>query len=233
MRVIGVVPARLGSKGIPGKNIRLLAGRPLLEYTAEAARGSKRLSRVILSTEDPEIAAVGRRCGLEVPFLRPGELARDETPTLVVVQHAVRCLETLGDVCDAICLLEPTSPLRRAEDIDACIGLLEESGADAVVSMLRVPREYNPRWVYFQDEAGWLRISTGEAAPIGRRQDLPAAFHREGSVYVVRRDVVLDQNSLYGDRLLGYLVDGSRSVNLDTAEDWRRAEALLAAAQDR
>jgi len=229
MRVLGVIPARGGSKGIPRKNVRLLAGRPLLEYTAEAALASRRLSRVILSTDDEEIAAAGRRCGIETPFLRPAELAADATPTLLVLQHAVRLLEQCGDRYDAICLLQPTNPLRRADEIDGCVDLLEQEGADAVVTILPVPAEYNPHWVYFRDDGGFLRLSTGEADPVPRRQDLPPAFHREGSVYVTRREVLMKQNSLYGTRLVGYLLDPAASVNIDGPEDWERAQAFLRA----
>lgn len=228
MRALGLIPARGGSKGVPRKNIKLLCGRPLLAYTAEAALASRRLSRVILSTDDEEIAEVGRSCGLEVPFLRPAELARDETPMLPVVQHAVRLLEERGDHFDAVCLLQPTNPLRTADDIDACIELLENSGADAVVTTLQVPAEHNPHWVYFRDDQGTLRLSTGEAAPIPRRQELPPAFHREGSVYVTRRETLMERNSFFGARLLGYEMNAERSVNIDDHEDWLRAESLIA-----
>jgi CMP-N-acetylneuraminic acid synthetase len=112
-RVLGLIPARAGSKGVPRKNLKLLCGKPLLEYTAEAALAASRLSRVILSTEDEEIAEAGRRCGLEVPFLRPSELAADESPMLPVAQHAMGRLESAGDRFDALCLLQPTNPLRR------------------------------------------------------------------------------------------------------------------------
>src|SRR5262245_49368383 len=119
MNVLGIVPARRGSKGVLGKNIRLLCGKPLLQYTAEAALSARRLSKVILSTDHEEIARIGRECGLEVPFMRPAELAEDETPMLPVIQHAVRWLEVRGDSFDAVCLLQPTNPLRRPDDIDA------------------------------------------------------------------------------------------------------------------
>jgi CMP-N,N'-diacetyllegionaminic acid synthase len=226
-RVLGLIPARGGSKGVPRKNIRLLCGRPLLQYTAEAAFAASWLSRIILSTDDEEIAETGRRCGLEVPFLRPAELSSDETPMLPVAQHALRMLESGGDHFDALCLLQPTTPLRQPEDIDACIELLARSGADAVFTVLPVPVKYNPHWVYFKDEDGYLRLSTGEAAPIPRRQDLPAAMHREGSIYVTRRDVLMEENSLYGSRLIGYSIDPARSVNIDTIDDWELAAALL------
>jgi len=227
MRVLGIVTARGGSKGVPRKNIRPLGGRPLLAWTSDAARAATRLERTILSTDDEEIATIGRAVGLDVPFLRPPELALDTTPTLPVLQHAVRTLEASGDRYDAICLLQPTNPFRSAETIDACIAKLE-SGTDSVVTVLPVPAEYNPHWVYFADPSGALKLVTGEATPIPRRQELPKALHREGSVYVVRRDVLLEGNSLYGRRVVGYEVDPASCVNIDTVEDWARAEELVA-----
>jgi CMP-N-acetylneuraminic acid synthetase len=227
LSVLGLIPARGGSKGIARKNIRPLHGKPLLQYTAEAALAARRLSHVLLSTDDEEIATVGRQCGLDVPFMRPSELAQDSTPTLPVVQHALRWLEARGARFDAVCLLQPTNPLRRAGDIDGCIELFEESGADSVVTVLPVPAEYNPHWVYFQGPDGVLRLSTGDQAPITRRQDLPPAFHREGSVYVTRRDVVMESSSLYGNRTVGYVLTPEGSVNIDDLADWQRAEGML------
>jgi len=189
------------------------------------ARG---LARVVLSTEDPEIAEVGRRCGLEVPFLRPLELASEETPALAVAQHALRALEERGERCNAVCLLQPTHPFRRPEDIDGCIELLERGDADAVVTVLPVPAAHNPHWVYSRCEDGCLHLVTGEWSPISRREDLPPAFFREGSVCLTRRDVVLERNSLYGMVLLGYPLEPSRSLDLDNWEDWTRAETLMA-----
>jgi CMP-N,N'-diacetyllegionaminic acid synthase len=228
LRVLGLVPARGGSRGIPRKNVRSLAGLPLLAYTAQAAKAARRLDRVVLSTEDEEIAAVGRRYGLETPFRRPDELAQDETPTLPVVRHAIEELERAGDRFDAVCLLQPTHPLRRSEDVDACVEKLEREGADCVMTTLPIPPEHNPHWAWVPCADGCLHLSTGELAPIPRRQELPPAFFREGSVYVTRRDVVMEQGSLYGRLILGYEVDPARSVNLDTPRDWERAEAALA-----
>lgn len=227
-RVLGLIPARGGSKGVPRKNIRPLHGKPLLAYTAAAALAARSLSRVLLSTEDEEIAAAGRALGLDVPFLRPAELAQDTTAMLPVMQHALQFAEAQDGRYDAICLLQPTNPLRRAEDIDGCVEKLLQSDATSVVTMLPVPAEYNPHWVYFQDAEGVFRLSTGEATPITRRQALPPAYHREGSVYVTRRDTLLLDGSLFGPKLLGYPMEPERSVNIDTLEDWHRAEALLA-----
>ncbi len=227
LRVLGVITARGGSKGVPRKNLRMLGGKPLMAYTCVAALQSKKLSRVVLSTEDEEIASVGRQWGVDVPFLRPAELALDTTPTLPVLQHAVQWCEEHGDRYDAICLLQPTNPLRPPEWIDACISLLEERNAHCVITVLPVPHEYNPHWVYFEHK-GFLRLATGEKTPIPRRQELPPAFHREGSVYVMRRDVLMERNSLFGDLVVGYQVDPTVSVNIDSLEDFQRAEVLLA-----
>lgn len=229
MIVAGVIPARGGSKGVPRKNIALLGGKPLVVHTIEAALAAKRLTRTILTTDDEEIAAVGRAAGIEVPFLRPADLAGDRSPTLPVLQHAVAWLEANGLQPDAICLLQPTNPLRGAALIDACIAEFEARGADCVFTTLPVPAEHNPHWVYESAAGGSLRLSTGEAEPIPRRQSLPPAYHREGSVYITRRDVLMRQGSLYGQRVFGYPLDAALSVNIDTEDDLRRAEAMLAA----
>jgi CMP-N-acetylneuraminic acid synthetase len=226
--VLGLIPARGGSKQVPRKNIRLLCGKPLLQYTAESALTARRLSRVILSTDDEEIAKVGQRCGLQVPFLRPAHLAQDDTPMLPVVQHALSWLESHGERFAAVCLLQPTNPLRQPEDIDGCIEMLLREDADAVVTILPVPHQYNPHWVYFRQENGFLRLSTGGSEPISRRQSLPFAYHREGSVYVTRSDVITAGKSLYGNRILGYLLESDRAViNIDSLEDWQKAETLI------
>jgi CMP-N,N'-diacetyllegionaminic acid synthase len=227
MRVLGVVTARGGSKGVPRKNVRPLAGRSLIAWTADSALAAKRLARVLLSTDDDEIAEAGRAAGLDVPFMRPAELATDTAPTLPALQHAVAAVEATGDRYDAICLLQPTNPLRTGAMIDAAIDQFAASDADSLISVLPVPTDYNPHWVYFAVPTGELRIATGEATPIPRRQDLPPAFHREGSIYLMRRDVLMMQGSLYGARVIGYVVDPALSINIDTLEDWARAEALL------
>ena len=228
MRVLGLVPARGGSKGVPRKNVRALQGRPLLAWTAEAALAARGLARVVLSTDDEAIAEVGRACGLEVPFVREPALARDDTPMLPVVLDAVRRLEAAGDAFDAVCLLQPTNPLRTSGDIEACLQLLRESGADCVVTVLPVPHAHNPHWVYLGEPGERLVLATGEAQPIARRQALPSAWHREGSVYVTRRGA-LAAGSLYGTHVVGHPIDPARSVNIDDLDDWARAEALLAA----
>ncbi len=229
LRVLGLIPARGGSKGVPRKNIRLLNGKPLLAYTAESALAASLLSRVVLSTEDNEIAKVGEELGLEV-LQRAPILAEDTTPMLSVVLDAVRRVEQSGDFFDAVCLLQPTNPLRRSADIDSCIKLLDSSKADSVVSVLPVPHLYNPKWVYWGNTDGTIALSSGESEPVSRRQDLPSAFHRDGSVYVTRRDVLFEFGNLYGEKVLRYEMDERFSVNIDTLDDWHAAEQMLPAA---
>jgi CMP-N-acetylneuraminic acid synthetase len=227
MRVLGVVTARGGSKGIPRKNIRLLCGKPLLQYTAESALAAKRLNRVILSTDDEEIAEVGRRCGLEVPFMRPPELAQDDTPTVPVLQDAVRRLEQSGDRYEAILVLQPTNPLRRPEDIDGAIELLERTGADSVISFVE-PGEKHPARMKFIDAEGRVQDPPfAEAFEGQRRQDLPKLYLREGSIYLTRRAVLMDQSSIKGRNCRAWMISEDRACNIDTPFDWFIAEQLL------
>lgn len=229
--VLGVIPARSGSKGIPGKNVRLLGKKPLLAYTASAARKSASLSRLLLSTDDPEIAEVGRAEGLEVPFLRPAELALDSTPMIDVVLHCIHWVQGQGEEYDAVCLLQPTSPLRSAQTIDHCISELWAHDADCVVSVRPVPPEYNPHWVYFADPDGQLCLSTGEGEPIPTRQQLPAAYHRDGSVFVARTHGVLARRSLYGERTIGVVSPEEEACDLDTEEQWELLQQRLKSVQ--
>jgi len=228
---LALIPARGGSKGIPGKNVRPLFGKPLIAYTIEAAARAQRISRIVVSTDDPAVAQASTVWGAEVPFMRPAELGADTTPMLPVMQHAVRTLEESGSRYDLVCLLQPTSPMRHPDDIDACIGLLQEQNADTVISVLPVPEKHNPHWVFESDGAGGLRLSTGEATPIPRRQELPPAYHREGSIYIVRRDVLMNSNTLYGSKIVGYVMDAARSVNIDEPADWDAAVSLMSRSQ--
>lgn len=230
MKILGLIPARGGSKGVPGKNIKDLCGKPLLAYTAESALGARSLARVILSTDDGEIAEIGKRWGLDVPFMRPNELAADTTPTLPVIQHAVSALLAGGEKFDAVCLLQPTNPLRRAEDIDCCVELLFDSGADSVISVLPVPHAYNPNWVFVPNGNGLIESAAGAGEPlIARRQDLPKAFHRDGSVYVTRTETIMHENSLYGSKIKPYEINERFSANIDTESDWNAVLNILSA----
>lgn len=229
MRVLGVVPARGGSKGIPRKNIRRLAGKPLLQYTAEAALGAKSLERTLLTTDDVEIAEFGRDLGMWVPFMRPPELAEDDTPTLPVLLHVVEWLIAEGEDYDAYCLLQPTAPLRTSRDIEEAIALLANSNSDSVISVIPVPWHYHAGWQLRQDEEGNLRLWNGDSLNqiAGQRQLLPPTFIRSGDLYVLRHSTLVVKRSLYGDRCFAYLMPSDRHVNIDTFDDWEQAERLL------
>ena len=228
MRVLGVVIARGGSKGVARKNVAPLHGKPLLDYTAEAALAAEKLSRVILTTENDEIAAVGRAAGLEVPFRRPDELARDETPSLPVIQHAVQSLLSDGDSFDAVMTLQPTNPLRRASDIDGAIEMLAETGADSVISFVDVGEKHPARMKYIDPNGQVIDPPFAEQFEGQRRQDLPPIYLREGSIYLTRSDVLMNQDSFKGADCRAWLIPPQRACNIDTPYDFALAEWLLA-----
>ncbi|MDT0645334.1 acylneuraminate cytidylyltransferase family protein [Zunongwangia sp. F260] len=226
MNILGLIPARGGSKGIPGKNIKPLFGKPLLQYTFEAAKESKLLSRVILSSDDTLILKVAEEIGLEAPFTRPAEFSRDGTPSIEVIKHALNYFKAKEVSFDAVCLLQPTTPFRRAGLIDAATDRFLEGDYDSLLSVRQVPSEYNPHWI-FEEQDNRLKIATGEDKIIPRRQELPKAYHRDGAIYLTKTEIVLKQNSLYGNSI-GYIdTTGDPYVNIDTVEDWKEAERLV------
>lgn len=228
MKILGLIPARGGSKGIPGKNIKSLGGKALIEYAIEAGLASGVLERVVVSTDDEKIAKVSQRAGAQVPFLRPAALATDQSPTIDTVIHALQFFQESGIDCDAVCLLQPTSPLRKVDDIKMAVETFIKQQADSLISVREVPHTYNPHWVFEEDiESGFLKIATGEESIISRRQDLPKAFHRDGSIYLCKTSVVLNERSLYGKKIAYYLMKNKQHINLDTMEDWVAAEAMI------
>ena len=227
MKVLGIVTARGGSKGIPRKNIIPLLGKPLLAYTAEAALSAKRLTRTILSTEDEEIASIGRAYGLDVPFLRSPELARDETPSIPVLQDTVHRLEQMGEYYDAVFTLQPTNPLRRPQDIDGAVDLLERTGADSVISFVDVGEKHPARMKFITPEAKVIDPPFKEEFEGQRRQDLPKLYLREGSIYLTRLSVLMEQSSVQGSDCRAWLIPEERACNIDTPFDLFLAEQML------
>jgi CMP-N,N'-diacetyllegionaminic acid synthase len=226
-RTLGIVPARGGSKGVPGKNLRVLAGRSLIEYAAQAARESGVLDRTILSTDSTEIAEAGRRAGLEVPFLRPASLAQDDTPMLPVLRHAIDALASEGWVADVIVLLQPTSPLRRPSHVRDAVAMLRDSNADSVVTVVEVPRHLSPDYV-MRIDGGLLQPFLPDGHRVTRRQDARPAYSRDGTVYACWRRTIEQFNSLYGDRCQPLIVDAADSLSIDSLDDWDAAERRLA-----
>src|SRR5436190_120623 len=224
MKVLGIITARGGSKGIPGKNLRLLGGKPLLAHTVEAVNDCA-LDRVIVSTEDDRIAAAARALGCDVPFMRPAELARDETPHLPVIQHAVQWMRVeAGYEPDVVLILQPTSPLRSAIDIAGALRMLDLSDADSVVSVSEVSSHAHPmRMLRVDDQNHATLFATGEPVRhrINRRQDMPKAWVMNGAIYACRTDVLFDaEPSLYGDRVVAFPMPAERSISIDDLDDW-------------
>jgi CMP-N,N'-diacetyllegionaminic acid synthase len=216
--VIGLIPARGGSKSIPRKNLVALAGRPLLAYTAAAALGSRRLDRTILSTDDAEIAALGRSLGLEVPFLRPEQLAGDTAEMVPVMRHALNWLTEQGTAVAALVLLQPTSPLRQAGHIDEAVELLLASSAETVVSVVEVPHQYSPASVMTMHADGRLTPLL-PGPPILRRQDKPRVFARNGPAILAVRSAALRRGTLYGEPTIGYRMSAPDSIDIDEPDD--------------
>ncbi|MDI5950688.1 cytidylyltransferase domain-containing protein [Flavobacterium yafengii] len=227
MRILGLIPARGGSKGVPGKNIKNLAGKPLLTYTSEVALQSHYLSEVILSSDNPQIITVAKELGVAVPFIRPSVLALDTTPTIDVIIHALEWYQAQNIFFDAVCLLQVTSPFRTVSFLDAAIEKFMASGCDSLVSVQQVPPEYNPHWTFEVDSRGNLKIATGEEQIISRRQELPIVYHRDGSIYITKTEVLLRDRSLYGKSTAFIESDPELYVNIDTLADWDKAEEMI------
>jgi CMP-N,N'-diacetyllegionaminic acid synthase len=226
MNVLGVIPARGGSKGIPNKNLSELGGKSLIAYAAEAAKVSGVIDRLILSTDSVAIAGLARQLGIEVPFMRPTELAGDGSPMLAVVKHAVEQLDGQGWRADIIVTLQPTSPLRRGARVREAVELLKSNDCDSVVSVVEIPDLYSPNKA-MKINNGFLTFWASDGKAITRRQQVEPAYAREGTVYACRRDVLMYQGSLYGEKCVPLVVSPEEALSLDTMDDWRRAEELV------
>ena len=227
MKILGIIPARGGSKGVPGKNIKMLAGKPLLQYTTDIALQCDLLEKVIVSSDDDTIIQVALGLGVDIPFKRPFNLAEDKSPMLLVIQHALEFFKDMSIEFDAVCLLQVTSPMRSLDFLNAALKKFNKSNTDSLVSVREVPHEYNPHWTFTCNENEYLNVATGEKEIVGRRQDLPKAFHRDGSIYITKTAVILDNNSLYGKTTTYIENKESSFVNIDNLEDWQKAEKLF------
>jgi CMP-N,N'-diacetyllegionaminic acid synthase len=224
---MAIIPARGGSRGVPGKNIHPVAGRPLLAWTIDAARDARAITRVIVSTENAEIAEIARQHGAEVPMMRPAELARDDTPTVDAIVHAVDWLQDHERYCpDYVSVLQPTSPLRTAADIDAAMTILRARSAAAVVGVCLAP--HHPHWMKRVDGDGAISslFEFDESLP---RQKLPPVYVLNGALYLVRRDVLTERRSLYAEKTHAYVMPIERSLDIDTAWDLQVADLVLSA----
>ncbi len=223
---LGIIPARGGSKGIPGKNLFPVGGKPLLYWTLKCARESQSLTRVVVSTDSLEIAQVARAYSAEVPFMRPVELAADDTPGIDVILHALAWLESNeGYEPQLVTVLQPTSPLRTADHIDRARDLLVMRNAPAVVSVTEVA--YHPFWMKKVAADGVLHNFIDVAAQYHRRQDLPTLYAVNGAVYLARRSVLTDQKTLFPEGTLAFIMAQSTSLDVDTPWDAHLADLIL------
>lgn len=227
LRVLAIIPARGGSKGLPGKNILPLAGKPVIAWTIEAARQSRFVDRVIVSTDSLEIAAVAEQHGAEVPFLRPAELAGDQAKSFDVLLHAIDWQQQLDLGYDLVICLQPTSPLRNGEDIDHAIELYRTRAADAVVSVCET--DHHPWWSNILPENGNMADFLRPEALNSNRQELPAFYRLNGAIYLASPDYLKANGSFYGDGTFAYEMPKRRSIDIDDAFDLQLAEVLLTA----
>ena len=221
MKVLAVIPARGGSKGIPRKNIKPLAGKPLIAWTIESVLQARGMGRVIVSTEDEEIAAVARQYGAAVPFMRPLALALDDTPGIAPVLHAIEQLPSF----EWVLLLQPTSPLRSVDDIEGITQFCLDQDAPSAVSITEVSE--HPFWMYQQDGRNRLQPLIPNRPEVTRRQDLPSAYSLNGAMYLARKDWLIDNQGFIGPETLGYVMPKERSVDLDSPIDWQWVEYLI------
>lgn len=226
--MLAIIPARGGSKGVPRKNLAMLAGSPMIAWTCRAALASNLIGRVVVSTDDAEIAEAARQAGVEVPFLRPAALATDEAPMIDTVLHGLGWLaDREGYRPDAVALLQPTSPLRTATDLDAGLSILFERSVDGVIAVTPVPSHMNPVSCY-RDSDGRLKPFLADLAdrPL-RKQDKPPAFAPNGALYAVRRHCLDHRPTLFPDKLAAYRMPAERSIDVETAFDLFVADAVL------
>ncbi|MEC5396313.1 acylneuraminate cytidylyltransferase family protein [Uliginosibacterium sp. H1] len=226
LRVLGLITARGGSKGLPGKNIRMLRGKPLLAWTADVAKASVYLDALVLSTDSEEIAEVGRRHGVSVPFLRPPELASDTATSVDVVEHALQFLAEQGQRFDLIALLEPTSPLRETKDIDSALALMRDSRADSVVSVCSA-ESIHPAFMFGMSDRGLLHSTQPGGFKVLRRQELEPLFFLEGTMYASRIDTLLADRTFCQANTAGYEVPKWKSPEIDDIVDFLHVESIM------
>ncbi len=223
--ILAIIPARSGSKGLANKNIRLLFGKPLIVWTIEQAFASNHIDKIIISTDDEEIAEVSRKTGADVPFIRPKELATDETSSMDVVLHAIDWIEKFDKAYDLIILLQPTSPNRISEDIDNSIELIFHKNASSIVSVCKV--DHHPHWSNTLPPDGCMVNFVRTEIAYQNRQELSNFYRLNGAIYLAYCDYLKTQKSFFGDETYAYIMPGERSIDIDCQIDFEFAEFLL------
>lgn len=224
-KILGLIPARMGSKGVPGKNMKLLDGMPLIQYTFEAAERSELLDTILVSTDCPETAFFAN-CFAKItaPFLRPGHLATHHSPMIDVVVHALNYAEEQWGCFEYIVLLQPTCPFRAPGMVDDTVRYMIQQNADSLVTLRKIPDAFNPYWAYAFGENGLERAV--KHPTFTRRQDLPSAYHRDGEIYIARTSLIRE-GLITGGKVAPWLNDHAFGINIDTPADWAQAENLV------
>jgi len=231
-KILGIITARGGSKGVLGKNIKPLLGKPLISYTIEAARKSEALDRLILSTDDKKIIEVVKKYDCEIPFVRPAHLASDTASSPAVVKHAVQWLKDNENYCpDYVMLLQPTSPLRQPFHIQESTDLILKTGADMVLSVAEITENFSPYKAMILNEKGTLRLFNGKHVRerISRRQDMPQTYWSVGSIYLFKTELLFNSQepNFFGDNIVPYYIDKKYVVDINVPEDWEEAEKAM------
>ena len=225
--ILAVITARGNSKGLPGKNIKILGGKPLIAYSIEIALKSLMITDCIVSTDALDIADIAKKYGANVPFIRPKELAEDKTPHVPVMQHAIDFMEKQkGLTYDYIVILQPTSPFRIVDDIDETLKLLISEKADSAVTIVEADSHEHPIKMKRLDGVDVVSYCIQESEK-NRRQDISPAYKRSGAVYAMHRDLIMKDGLLFGNKVVGHLVPTDRSVDIDTPRDWYIAMYML------
>lgn len=226
MKAVAFIFARGGSKGLPGKNIRSLCGKPMIAWAIEQAKAVKRIERVIVSTDAEEIAAVARQYGAETPFMRPAELARDDSPEWLAWRHALNYLQSEAGLPDAMVSVPVTAPLREPRDIERCLDNFAQGGADVVVTVSEAHR--SPYFNMVKRNAdGTVALVIPPDSNVSRRQDAPTVFDMATIAYVASPEFVLTRNALFEGRVRAVEIPPERAIDIDTLLDFRIAECLM------
>ena len=228
LKILAIIPARGGSKSVPGKNIRELNGKPLIAYTIEAAKKIEdKFHRVIVSTDDEKIAEISKAYGADVPFIRPNDLATDKTPTYPVLQHAVHFVEKQDSInIDLVMLLQPTAPFRTTEDILNCLQLSQTSNTDSVISVVQV-FSHHPILMKKIEKNRLVHFSIEEKEGTPRQLYKPPAYMRNGAIYLTKRNTLIEKNSIWGDSITPYIMPQERSHNIDDEIDFITSELVM------
>jgi CMP-N-acetylneuraminic acid synthetase len=227
-KTLGLIPARMRSQGVPGKNMKLLDGMPLIQYTFEAAEQSELLDTILVSTDCPETAFFANCFSkIAAPFLRPAHLATSHSPMIDVVAHALNYAEEHWGRFGYIVLLQPTCPFRAPGMIDASIRHIVRQDADSLITVRKIPDAFNPFWAYAFGPDGFEKaIRSADCPTFTRRQDLPATYHRDGEIYISRTSLIRE-GFITGGKVAAWINDHAFGVNIDTPADWTHAESLV------